>query len=718
MPWTSWPVAQLRDRFGEWLAHVADRAERSVRSNRSSPSRRRLALEQFEARDLPNGLHSLLPAAFPELASTADAVASGYDNAGTASADRYVERTVVASDDAGELVEAAVAIDTTTDDSTAEGQQRANAGSRAVQQPANSEDPSFESSAIEDLFGTADAATNSSPHDLGLAPPSTPQGNSLAAGLSLATLHSNGPGIEVARSGNPPSTGAPSANGTATNLALLVGMTPAAQAAAASAPPRPVPAATAAATPAVAPNAQTTAAPDPKLFIPQNLAANLGATVTVPVQMLVTEQSGILVSEVDVAIAYDSTKFTVSNAQMGSLLSPRTFDVTYFDTTSFPGEILMSAASSISQQSFAFNQQGPVFTVDFTVKAGATAGASRINLQQQFDMGGGFTQPTDVLDNQLNPLTLTPAPTNASNDPVDGIFNILGATKTATATALTASPNPSVYGQSVTFTAVVTGSGGTPTGSVTFMDGTTTLGTGTLSNGTATFASGKLKAGAHSITAVYGGDTNFAGSTSSVSIQTVNKASTTNKLTVSPTTSVYGQSVTLTAAVSVVGPGGGTPGGTVIFKNGNTVVGTARLNASGVATLQTTSLPVGSDSLTAVWFGDSNYVGSTAATVSEVVSKDASTVALSSSLNPSRAGQSVTFTAAVAAALPGSGTPMGTVTFMNGSAVLGTGTLSAGRAIFTTTTLPVGTDSITAVYGGNGNFNGRTSTALNQVVNA
>src|SRR2546427_564319 len=94
---------------------------------------------------------------------------------------------------------------------------------------------------------------------------------------------------------------------------------------------------------------------------------------------------------------------------------------------------------------------------------------------------------------------------------------------TATTTTIISSANPSVFGQSVMFTATVKASGsGTPSGTVTFMDGATTLGTGAL-NGSAqaTFTTTALTAGSHSITAVYGGDANFAGSTSSALSQVV-----------------------------------------------------------------------------------------------------------------------------------------------------------------------------------------------------
>ena len=133
----------------------------------------------------------------------------------------------------------------------------------------------------------------------------------------------------------------------------------------------------------------------------------------------------------------------------------------------------------------------------------------------------------------------------------------------------------------MTFTATVTvtapGSG-TPSGTVTFKDGATTLGTGTLSGGVATFATSTLAIGAHTITAVYGGDTNFAGSTSSGVTQTVNKGATTTAVNATPNPSVFGASVTFTATVTVTAPASGTPSGTVTFKDGATTLGTGTLS--------------------------------------------------------------------------------------------------------------------------------------------
>ncbi|MFZ0683902.1 MAG: Ig-like domain-containing protein, partial [Terriglobales bacterium] len=90
---------------------------------------------------------------------------------------------------------------------------------------------------------------------------------------------------------------------------------------------------------------------------------------------------------------------------------------------------------------------------------------------------------------------------------------------------LKSSPNPSTYGQSVTFTATVTSIFGPPPDgeTVSFMKGKTVLGTGTLSAGTATFTTSKLKVGTTSVTAVYAGDASYAGSTSNTIEQVVEK---------------------------------------------------------------------------------------------------------------------------------------------------------------------------------------------------
>jgi hypothetical protein len=97
----------------------------------------------------------------------------------------------------------------------------------------------------------------------------------------------------------------------------------------------------------------------------------------------------------------------------------------------------------------------------------------------------------------------------------------LTVTAIGSATALTSSNNPSLFGVPITLKATVSGSSGVATGTVTFKDGTATIGTGTLSAGAATLTTSTLAVGSHSLTAVYGGDGNFAGSTSAALTETI-----------------------------------------------------------------------------------------------------------------------------------------------------------------------------------------------------
>ncbi|MGA3093578.1 MAG: Ig-like domain repeat protein [Terriglobales bacterium] len=267
---------------------------------------------------------------------------------------------------------------------------------------------------------------------------------------------------------------------------------------------------------------------------------------------------------------------------------------------------------------------------------------------------------------------------------------------------LTSSANPSTYGSSVTFTATLSIS--TATGTVTFKNGSTTLGTGTVSSGKATFSISTLAVGSNSITAAYGGDANDNSSTSSVLTQTV-KANTAVTLASSANPSTHGLSVTFTATVSP-----STATGTVTFKNGSTTLGTGTIS-SGTATYSTSTLAVGSNSITASYGGDAYDNSSTSSALTQTVNKANTTVNLASSANPSVYGSSVTFTATVTPS-----TATGTVTFADGGTTLGTGTISGGIATYSTSTLAVGSNSITASYGGDANDSGSTSATLTQTV--
>jgi MYXO-CTERM domain-containing protein len=286
----------------------------------------------------------------------------------------------------------------------------------------------------------------------------------------------------------------------------------------------------------------------------------------------------------------------------------------------------------------------------------------------------------------------------------------------ASATTVASITNPSVFGQSVTFKATVTGTGATATGTVTFSEGGTTLGTGTLAAGAATFSTSALSAGSHAIVATYGGDSNFGTSASTALSQVVDEAATTTALVSGSNPSIVGASVTFSATVTASAPGAGTPDGTVNFREGATVLGSGTLSAAGVATFSTTALTVGTHTITADYVTGASFAASTSNDVAQVVNKDGVTATIASSLNPSTFGASVTFTATVTSTGNG-GIPSGTVTFKDGATVLGTGALdAAGVATYATSALVGGSHMITATYGGDGNHAGGSSAALAQTV--
>jgi hypothetical protein len=280
-----------------------------------------------------------------------------------------------------------------------------------------------------------------------------------------------------------------------------------------------------------------------------------------------------------------------------------------------------------------------------------------------------------------------------------------------TTTTLTSSLNPSIFGQPVTFTATVAPEFiGTPGGTVTFKNGAATLGTVALSVGVAKYTT-KLAVGTASIIAVYNGGISFITSSSEALSQVVSQATTTTTLTSSLNPSIFGQSVAFTATVAP--EFSGTPGGTVTFTDETGTL--AKVTLGGGVAKYTAKLPVGTASITAVYNGGSSFTTSSSEALSQVVNQATTTTTLTSSLNPSNAGQSVTFTATVAPEF--SVTPGGTVTFYNGATLLKAVTLSGGVAKFTTSALPSGADSITAVYAGNANFGGSSSAPLIETVN-
>lgn len=282
-----------------------------------------------------------------------------------------------------------------------------------------------------------------------------------------------------------------------------------------------------------------------------------------------------------------------------------------------------------------------------------------------------------------------------------------------TTTVASADLNPANYGQTVTLSATVQPSaGGTPTGSVTFLDGTTTLGNVTLTNGVAQLPVSSLGGGAHSIAAKYSGDSNFDTSTSAVFTETVNLLPTSTTIASGLNPATFGQAVTLTATVQA--GSGISVAGTVTFLDGSLGLGTVTL-ANNSAQLTTSTFAPGTHTLTAAYNSNGNFAGSTSAGLTETVNQLSTTTAVTSNTNPALAGQNVTFTATVQAGTGNS--PVGVVTFYDGSTTLGSTAVINNSAQLTISTLALGSHSITAAYGGSTDFAASTSAALTETVN-
>ena len=305
-----------------------------------------------------------------------------------------------------------------------------------------------------------------------------------------------------------------------------------------------------------------------------------------------------------------------------------------------------------------------------------------------------------------------------------------------TSTTVTISPSSLTNGQTATLTATVanTTSGHTstvPTGSVTFTDTVgstiTSLNGGSavsLSAGIATLTGVRLSGlGTHTITASYGGVSSTYQASSNVATVPLSKPSVTITGPAQPVTIAIGQagSVTITVAGSntTLAAPTGTLSYSILNSSGTSVSsGTPALAAGSSSSTASIAIPStlasGTYTINVTYSGDSNYLAtSTATAIQFTIGQATPTIGLTSTVNPAMATIAVTFTASVASS---SGTPTGTVSFLDGTTPLGAMTLSGGAAAFTTSSLAAGTHTITAVYAGDANFAAVTSSPVIEVI--
>ena len=347
--------------------------------------------------------------------------------------------------------------------------------------------------------------------------------------------------------------------------------------------------------------------------------------------------------------------------------------------------------------------------------------------------GGSFTEIGGTARNNLaaldastgSPLAWNPNADNlvsalaVSGDTVyvGGEFSTIGgnlspylalfaSTATPTSTSLASSLNPAQFGQPVTLTAAVNPSAAT--GTVTFKDGGSDLGATPLSNGSATYINSALSAGSHSLTAVYAGDTNYSGSTSSVLTQTINKADTTTGLVSSLNPYTVGDSVTFTATVTPAATG------TVDFFDGASSLGSGTLNSSSQATVATSALTAGSHGITGVYSGNAAYNTSTSSALTQTVDKITPTVNVwptastitygqtlaSSNLTGGSASVAGTFAYTTLSTAPNAGTAQHSVTFTPADTTRYNTATSLVNVIINKATATVALSNLTQTYTG------------------
>jgi hypothetical protein len=212
--------------------------------------------------------------------------------------------------------------------------------------------------------------------------------------------------------------------------------------------------------------------------------------------------------------AFAATTLTVTVTDTTGATASNTFSLTVNGpvtaTTAVPSTMLVlnHAVTSFTP----VTGSGGVGALTFSVSPTLPTGLG-------FNTSTGAITGTPTVSSPSTTYTVTVTDTNSSTASATFSLSVGFATSTA---AIVSSLNPSSFGQPVTFTATINGPGGTPTGTVTFNDGGVAIGTAALSAGVAAFATSALKTGAHTITAVYGGNGSFGPSTSPALTQTVN----------------------------------------------------------------------------------------------------------------------------------------------------------------------------------------------------
>jgi YVTN family beta-propeller protein len=371
------------------------------------------------------------------------------------------------------------------------------------------------------------------------------------------------------------------------------------------------------------------------------------------------------------------------------------------------GVTLNDPLPDVSSSNWTFS---PAYSGPGTCSIGGAAGAQTLsctfgNLAAGTKFSIGVTNPTAAAGSYTNTATIT-----AGNQQV---LSISSATILANSTSFSAvTPSQTiVFGTAtVALSGVISAPGPlypptTETVSVTMNGVAKTAPIGASGAFSLAYPAATIPASAtpYTITYSYAGDSTFAAATNSATSLTVTPASQTITFTGGPTAAAYGSTFAVSATAS----------------SGLTVTTTASgaCTISGGAGSGTVTITSGTGTciLAASQAGNSNYAAAPQKTSSTTAQKASSTTTISSnSPNPSTTGQAV----AVGVKVTGTGAPTGSVQVKASTGEACTATLASGAGTCSITFTTTGPRTLTAVYSGDGNFNGSTSAGVTQTVNA
>ena len=387
----------------------------------------------------------------------------------------------------------------------------------------------------------------------------------------------------------------------------------------------------------------------------------------------------------------------------------------------YPGALSNCGVSETLTSSLnpAIAGQSITFTAQLSASSGIPTGSIQFldgaNLlsTQTVSGTGSASFSTNSLTVGSHTITANYQPTGTFGAGTASLIQVINGDPTST--ALTCQPNPIGISNTAQFTATVSSTYGTPTGSITFSDNGALLATQGLLSGTTSLAYTGSIAGTHNIVATYTPTGSFAASSATCS-EVVNALPTTSTLSAAPAISTYGSTVTLTAIVSPATlPASSTPTGVVTFYNGASAIGTGTLEG-GVATLVSSSLPGGNYNLSCMYGGSSIYATSNCNTIPIVILPAPTALTLSSSNNPATYLSTITFTARLTVNGQSAGAGNTVHLSLNGQTVSLT-TDATGSAIYAIGTLAPNSYPVAASFAATNDFLA-SSASLTEIVTA